>query len=68
LAIASPENLWMVPTSYFSVIAPEGAAAILLRDGGRAEEIAERLCLTPEELVRLGVARGVVPMAEPRGP
>ena len=31
LALASPDNLWMTPDSYFSVIAPEAATAILKR-------------------------------------
>lgn len=29
LALAAPGNVWAVPSSYCSVIAPEGAAAIL---------------------------------------
>ncbi|MGN6189641.1 MAG: carboxyl transferase domain-containing protein [Conexibacter sp.] len=60
LAIAAPDNLWAVPSSYFSVIAPEGAAAILHRDRTRAPEVAEQQRLAPRDLVELGIVRGVV--------
>ena len=36
LALAAPDRLWATPDSYFSVIAPELAAAILKRDEGRS--------------------------------
>jgi acetyl-CoA carboxylase beta subunit len=60
LALAAPDRVWMVEASYFGVIAPEGAAAILYRDRERAEEIASMMHLTPIELARLGFARGTV--------
>lgn len=60
LAVADPRNMWAVPSSYFSVIAPEGAAAILYRDRDRARELAEPLRLDPAELEDLGIVRGVV--------
>ena len=60
VAIADPDNLWAVPSSYFSVIAPEGAAAILHRDAGRAAEVAGVLHVGPRELEALGIVRGVV--------
>lgn len=60
LAIAAPDGLWAVPSSYFSVIAPEGAAAILHRDRRRAPEVADALRITPDELVELGVVKGIV--------
>lgn len=61
LAISAPGELWAVPSSYFSVIAPEGAAAILYRDKAKAAEVAGSLALGPEELLELGIIRGVVP-------
>jgi acetyl-CoA carboxylase carboxyl transferase subunit beta len=51
--------------AFFSVIAPEGAASILFRDGSRAPELAERLRLTADDLVDLGVVDEIVP--EPDG-
>ncbi|MWA15072.1 acetyl-CoA carboxylase [Streptomyces sp. BA2] len=60
LALASPDNLWATPDSYFSVIAPEQAAAILKRGKGEIRSTAEQLRLRPQDLVELGVARGIV--------
>ncbi|MGK4904780.1 carboxyl transferase domain-containing protein [Streptomyces albus] len=60
LALAAPGRLWVTPDSYFSVIAPESAAAILKRDSGRVAETADALRLRPQDVVALGVARGIV--------
>ncbi|TQK42971.1 acetyl-CoA carboxylase carboxyl transferase subunit beta [Streptomyces sp. SLBN-118] len=60
LALASPGNTWATPDSYFSVIAPELAAAILKRGPDQARATAEQLRLRPQDLVDLGIARGVV--------
>ncbi|MFJ3924166.1 carboxyl transferase domain-containing protein [Streptomyces sp. NPDC090022] len=63
LALAAPGNTWVTPDSYFSVIAPELAAAILKREPRDAPATADQLRLRPQDLVGLGVARGVVPRA-----
>ncbi|MFC7929570.1 carboxyl transferase domain-containing protein [Streptomyces cinereoruber] len=60
LALAAPGNTWTTPDAYFSVIAPEAAAAILKRPPEEAGATADRLRLRPEDLVELGIARGVV--------
>ncbi|GGX13228.1 carboxyl transferase domain-containing protein [Streptomyces chryseus] len=60
LALAAPGNLWAAPDSYFSVIAPEAAAAILKRTPEQVPETADLLRLRPHDLVDLGIARGVV--------
>ncbi|MET3983660.1 carboxyl transferase domain-containing protein [Streptomyces sp. PvR034] len=60
LALAAPGNTWVTPDSYFSVIAPELAAAILKRPAGQAPATADQLRLRPQDLVDLGVARGIV--------
>ncbi|MFJ5293876.1 carboxyl transferase domain-containing protein [Streptomyces sp. NPDC088348] len=65
LALAAPGNTWATPDSYFSVIAPEAAAAILKRDPDRIGETADQLRLRPHDLVELGVARGVVSLVPP---
>lgn len=57
LALSSPDHTWIAPDAYFSVIAPELAAAILKRDDVR--ELADDLMLRPQDLVRLGVVRGI---------
>ncbi|MFD8979660.1 carboxyl transferase domain-containing protein [Streptomyces sp. NPDC059564] len=66
LALAAPGNTWVTPDSYFSVIAPELAAAILKRPAEEAPATADQLRIRPQDLVDLGVARGVVPPAADR--
>ncbi|MYR21373.1 acetyl-CoA carboxylase carboxyl transferase subunit alpha/beta, partial [Streptomyces sp. SID6137] len=45
---------------YFSVIAPELAAAILKRPQEEIENTADQLRIRPQDLVELGVIRGIV--------
>lgn len=59
LALAAPGNTWAVPDSYFSVIAPELAAAILKRPPEEVEATAGQLRIRPQDLVELGVVRGI---------
>ncbi|MEV6650991.1 carboxyl transferase domain-containing protein [Streptomyces sp. NPDC051219] len=60
LALAAPGNTWATPDSYFSVIAPEAAAAILKRSPADAPATADQLRLRPQDLVELGLVRGIV--------
>ncbi|MFE9805995.1 carboxyl transferase domain-containing protein [Streptomyces sp. NPDC005548] len=64
LALAAPGNTWATPDSYFSVIAPEAAAAILKRPVGEVHATADQLRVRPQDLLDLGVIRGI---AEPFG-
>ncbi|MBD0417658.1 acetyl-CoA carboxylase [Streptomyces sp. TRM S81-3] len=57
LALAAPGRTWATPDSYFSVIAPELAAAILKRPPEETEETAAQLRLRPQDLAELGVVR-----------
>ncbi|WP_406366603.1 carboxyl transferase domain-containing protein [Streptomyces sp. NBC_00645] len=59
LALAAPGNTWATPDSYFSVIAPESAAAILKRPADEVRATADQLRLRPQDLVELGVIRGI---------
>jgi acyl-CoA carboxylase subunit beta len=61
MALSATDRLFVQQGAIFSVIAPEGAAAILHRDPGRAADVAGRLQLGAGDLVRLGVADGVAP-------
>ncbi|HHY46053.1 MAG TPA: acetyl-CoA carboxylase carboxyltransferase subunit alpha [Firmicutes bacterium] len=65
LAIGVADRLIMLQNAYFSVISPEGCAAILWKDASRAKEAADVLRLTAGDLLALGVADEVLP--EPRG-
>ncbi|MET9619291.1 carboxyl transferase domain-containing protein [Streptomyces sp. NPDC006464] len=60
LALAAPGNTWTTPDGYFSVIAPELAAAILKRAPEEAPATAGQLRLRPQDLVELGCVRGIV--------
>ncbi|MFD7474396.1 carboxyl transferase domain-containing protein [Streptomyces sp. NPDC059837] len=60
LALAAPGNTWATPDSYFSVIAPELAAAILKRPASEVRATADQLRIRPQDLVELGVIRGIV--------
>lgn len=57
LALAAPDNTWATPDSYFSVIAPELAAAILKRPPGEVEATADQLRLRPQDLAELRLIR-----------
>jgi acetyl-CoA carboxylase alpha subunit len=61
LALVAADVLLVQEHAVFSVIGPEGAAAILERDATKAPEVARRLRLTAADAVALGVADAVVP-------
>ncbi|MFG2131743.1 carboxyl transferase domain-containing protein [Streptomyces sp. NPDC048751] len=65
LALAAPGNTWATPDSYFSVIAPELAAAILKRTPADVEPTADQLRVRPQDLVELGVVRGIASQDRP---
>jgi len=65
LSLGVADRVLMLEHAIYSVIAPEGAAAILWRDAAKAAEVAEALKLTAADLLRLGVIDTVV--SEPRG-
>lgn len=54
LALAAAGNTWVTRDGYFSVIAPEAAAAILKRPPEEAPRTAGQLRLRPQDLVELG--------------
>lgn len=65
LGIGVGDRLAMLQFAYYSVISPEGCAAILWRDGDQAPEAADALKLTSSDLLKLGLVDEVVP--EPLG-
>jgi acetyl-CoA carboxylase carboxyl transferase subunit alpha len=65
LGIAVADMVLMFENSIYSVISPEGCAAILWRDKARAADAAAALRLTAVDLARLEVVDGVLP--EPVG-
>jgi acetyl-CoA carboxylase carboxyl transferase alpha subunit len=65
LALGVADRVLMLEHAIYSVISPEGAAAILYRDAARAEAVSEVLKLTAHDLRGLGIIDVVVP--EPEG-
>ena len=65
LALALADHVIMLENSVYSVASPEGCAAILWGDAGKAEEAAARLKLTSEDLLNFGIIDEIV--AEPLG-
>jgi acetyl-CoA carboxylase carboxyl transferase subunit alpha len=65
LGLAVGDRILMQEFAIYSVIPPEGCAAILWRDSNRKIEAAEALKLTAPDLVQLGVIDEIVP--EPVG-
>ncbi len=63
LALACGDQFGVCADGFFSVIAPEGAAAILDRDVGRAAARADDLRLVGADLVQLGIADSELPDA-----
>jgi acetyl-CoA carboxylase carboxyl transferase subunit alpha len=65
LAIAVGDRVNMLEHSVYSVITPEGCAAILWRDAARAEDAATAMKITAPDLVGLGIVDEIV--KEPPG-
>jgi acetyl-CoA carboxylase carboxyl transferase subunit alpha len=65
LAIAVGDRVNMLEHSVYSVITPEGCAAILWRDAARAEDAATAMKITAPDLVALGIVDEIV--KEPPG-
>jgi acetyl-CoA carboxylase carboxyl transferase subunit alpha len=65
LAIAVADRVLMFENSVYSVISPEGCAAILWRDGKQGAKAAEALRLAAPDLQALDIVDGVLP--EPLG-
>ncbi|HUU43777.1 MAG TPA: acetyl-CoA carboxylase carboxyltransferase subunit alpha [Planctomycetota bacterium] len=65
LGIGVGDRLCILEHAYYSVISPEGCAAILWKTGEKAPEAAEALKVTAPFLVQLGIAEDIIP--EPLG-
>jgi len=64
LGIGVGDRILMFQHSYFSVITPEGCAAILFRSSDKSEHAAHALRLTSRDMLELGVADEVIPEPE----
>ena len=61
LGLAVGNEVWMMENATYSVLSPEGFASILWKDGKRAAEAAGVMCITAEDLKRLGVIERIIP-------
>jgi acetyl-CoA carboxylase carboxyl transferase subunit alpha len=65
LALAAGNRVLMMEHSVYSVISPEACASIIWRTAENAQDAAEALKLTAQDLLKLGVIDGII--AEPLG-
>ncbi|RLE10814.1 acetyl-CoA carboxylase carboxyl transferase subunit alpha, partial [Candidatus Aerophobetes bacterium] len=65
LGIGIGDRVLMLENAIYSVISPEGCAAILWNDQSKVEEAAAALKLTAQDLLKLNIIDGIIP--EPRG-
>ena len=65
LAVGLADRVLMLENSVYSVISPEGCAAILWKDASQRERAAEALKITAQDLLKLGVIDEIIP--EPPG-
>ena len=65
LGIGVCDRMLMMENTWFSVISPEGCASILFRDAKRAEDAAEALKPTPQDLLEIGICDRII--EEPNG-
>jgi acetyl-CoA carboxylase carboxyl transferase subunit alpha len=59
LALGVANRVWMLENAVYSVISPEGAASIIWKDAGKAEEASEALKLTAQDLLKFGLVERV---------
>lgn len=65
LALGVADRVYMMEHAIYSVISPEGCAAILFKDGSLAEKAAKNLKISAQNLKKLGVIDDIIP--EPFG-
>jgi acetyl-CoA carboxylase carboxyl transferase subunit alpha len=65
LAIGVGDQVLMLENATYSVITPEGCAAILWKDSSQAPRAAEELCMTAQHLAKEGIVDKIIP--EPPG-
>jgi acetyl-CoA carboxylase carboxyl transferase subunit alpha len=65
IAIAAANRVMMMEHAFYSVISPEGAASILWHDTAKAQDAANSMKITAQDLKRFGIVDGIVP--EPVG-
>ncbi|HEY0436346.1 MAG TPA: acetyl-CoA carboxylase carboxyl transferase subunit alpha, partial [Phenylobacterium sp.] len=65
IALAAANKVLILEHSIYSVISPEGCASILWRDGAKAQDAAEAMKITAQDLIGFKIVDRIVP--EPAG-
>ena len=65
LAMAIGNEVWSLENSTYSILSPEGFAAILWKDGNRASEAAKVMKITASDLKELGIIEQVIEEPQP---
>ena len=65
LAMAVANEVWMMENAIYSILSPEGFAAILWKDSTRAKEAAEVMKMTASDLKKAGIVEKVIPEKTP---
>lgn len=65
LALGVGNRVLMLENAIYSVISPNGAASILWKDASKADQAAEAMKITAQDLLEMEVIEGIV--AEPQG-
>jgi acetyl-CoA carboxylase carboxyl transferase subunit alpha len=65
IAIATCNRVLMLENAVYSVISPEAGASILWRDAAKAQDAANNMKITANDLLNFGVIDGIIP--EPPG-
>lgn len=65
ISLAVANEVWMLENSTYSILSPEGFAAILWKDSKRSKEAADIMKITSKDLLELGVIDRIIPELEP---
>ena len=65
LALGVSNEVWMLENSTYSILSPEGFASILWKDSKRADEAAEVMKITADDLKQMNIIEKVIPETEP---
>lgn len=65
LALGVADRVYMLEHAVYSILSPEGFASILYKDSSKAEQAANDMKLTAQDLKQFGIIDGIIP--EPTG-
>ena len=64
LAMAVADEVWILENAVYSILSPEGYAAILWKDGSQAARAAKAMKLTSYDLYKAGFVEKIIPEPE----